>query len=261
MLTLFIDNREDDHLKQMIDQSGLFKDTAIVQSKQLNVGDFVFALDDKPIFIIERKTIADLTSSVKSKTGRYREQKYRLCNDTGLPRDRIMYLIEGYQQKCDEDIICGLPKSTVLSCFVNTIARDRLHVYHTRDHHETCLFLAKLYHSLSENNTAEQVNTDYLDVHKMGIKKDKLTPSIVYRQQLAMVTGISTSAAKEIAKIYKSFPELITAWAKTESPHFLLSNIIVNGKRLGNIRSERLFNYFFIHCAPTDGHNISTKST
>jgi ERCC4-type nuclease len=241
-LKLLIDNPEDDHLKAMIDKSGLFKEI-IYESRQLNVGDFVFTIDEKPIFIIERKTIADLASSVKSKTGRYREQKYRLCHDTGLPRDRIMYLIEGYQQKCNDDNICGLPKMTILSCFVNTIARDRLHVYHTKDQFETCLFLAKLHRSLAENNGGAE--TDYLDIHKIGIKKDKLTPNLVYCQQLAMIPGISANMAKAIANEYKSFPDLITAWAKTNEPKKMLANIIVNSKRLGNIRSERVFQYFF----------------
>lgn len=247
VLTLLIDNREDDHLQRMIHQSGLFKEIK-TESKQLNVGDFVFALGDKPIFIIERKTIADLASSVKSKTGRYREQKHRLCNDTGLPRDRIMYLIEGYQQKCGDDIICGLPKNTILSCFVNTIARDRLHVYHTKDQFETCLFLAKMYKSLLENHESSDDSTGkgYLDVNKIGVKKDKMTPDLVYRQQLAMIPGISVGMANEIAKVYTSFPLLISAWAKCEDPKKMLSDIIVSGKRLGNVRSERVLEYFWV---------------
>lgn len=244
-LTLLIDNREDDHLQRMIQESGLFNEIKY-ESRQLNVGDFVFAIDNKPIFIIERKAIADLASSVKSKTGRYREQKYRLCNDTGLPRDRIMYLIEGYQQKCESDMICGLPKNTILSCFANTIARDRLHVYHTKNQLETCIFLAKLYRSLLENMPTEKdanASLEYLNVNKMGVKKDKLTPQLVYRQQLAMIPGISVGMADEIAKLYDSIPALISAWAKCPDPKKMLSNIIVSGKRLGDIRSERIFEY------------------
>lgn len=244
-LTLLVDNREDDQLQKMIAESGLFTEIPF-KSKQLGVGDFVFANGEgAPVFIIERKTIADLASSVKSKTGRYREQKHRLCNDTGLPPDRIMYLIEGYQRVCNDDIICGLPKSTILSCFVNTIARDKLHVYHTKDKLETCVFLAKLYTALSALNPGTSAGPDYIDVNRLGIKKDKLTPTIVYQLQLTIVPGISTSTAKEISKIYQSFPDLITAWAKSETPGSLLEDIIVNGKRLGTVRSQRIFDFFF----------------
>jgi len=241
-LTLLVDNREDDQLQKMISESGLFTKIPF-KSKQLGVGDFVFANGDSPVFIIERKTIADLASSVKSKTGRYREQKHRLCNDTGLPPDRIMYLIEGYQNVCNEDTICGLPKSTILSCFVNTIARDKLHVYHTKDKFETCVFLSKLYTALA--TLSPGAGADYIDVNRLGIKKDKLTPPVVYQLQLTIVPGISTTMAKEISKVYQSFPDLITAWAKSETPGSLLEDIIVNGKRLGIVRSQRIFDFFF----------------
>ena len=58
----------------------------------LNLGDILVKNDDEELLLIERKTIADLLSSIKD--GRYAEQSLRLYNNE-LPNNRIVYLVEG----------------------------------------------------------------------------------------------------------------------------------------------------------------------
>lgn len=262
-LRLFIDLRENIKLRNIIEKSPLFKDINY-EFRTLDIGDYRYVheitdpdnsqtiLQYQPIFIIERKEIADLASSIKDKKKRYHEQKYRMCNDTGLDRTRIMYLIEGYQKVSRERVIHGLPKDTILSSFVNTIARDQIQVYHTENFDETLLFLSKLYHSLIKHYPTadtQEGGKEYSDLGRLDgtTKKDKMTPQLAFRYQLMSYPGISSEAAKVIEQKYHSFPELISAWSKCTdtSPETMLADLIVHGRRLGATRSKRIFDYFF----------------
>lgn len=260
-MKLFIDVRENIKLRNLVEESPLFKDVSY-EFKTLDIGDYLFVnSNDKSVFIIERKEISDLAKSITSKKKRYHEQKYRMCNNTGLEKTRIMYLIEGYQTVSGERIIHGLPKDNIIGCFVNTIARDQIQVYHTGDFNETLLFLSKLYHSLIKHAVKKVggetgpesrhilTGPEYSDIGRLDgtTKNSKMTPELVFRYQLMSYPGISPEAAKIIESKYHSFPELINAWSSHKGdPATLLADIVVHGKRLGSIRSKRLFEYFFM---------------
>ena len=60
----------------------------------LPIGDILIQTNEgKDVLIIERKTFADLLSSIKD--GRYEEQSYRLLNSSGFPPHSVFYLLEG----------------------------------------------------------------------------------------------------------------------------------------------------------------------
>lgn len=60
----------------------------------LPIGDVLIQTNEgKDVLIIERKTFADLLSSIKD--GRYEEQSYRLLNSSGYPPHSVFYLLEG----------------------------------------------------------------------------------------------------------------------------------------------------------------------
>ena len=63
-----------------------------VEPKNLTLGDVTIEKDGKELLIIERKTIADLASSICD--GRYKEQSFRLSESPVLNHN-ILYLIEG----------------------------------------------------------------------------------------------------------------------------------------------------------------------
>ena len=93
-LKLRIDTRESDLFKkieQQITTHLAFKDI-IIHSETLPLGDIIISNGSQDLLVIERKTIADLSASIKD--GRYDEQSYRL---NGLPHHNhnIIYLIEG----------------------------------------------------------------------------------------------------------------------------------------------------------------------
>jgi len=65
-----------------------------LSKKVLPIGDMILTTeDDQEFAIIERKSLQDLLSSIKD--GRYEEQSHRLVHASGLPRHRIIYVIEG----------------------------------------------------------------------------------------------------------------------------------------------------------------------
>ena len=68
------------------------KNVSFVKIKQLDIGDIHYLINDKVVFIIERKTFEDLSNSIKD--GRFREQKVRLQKCLSQNID-IIYLIEG----------------------------------------------------------------------------------------------------------------------------------------------------------------------
>ena len=90
-----IDVRETELLakcRQLVENVHKFKDIKIV-SEQLPLGDIIINDGINDCVVIERKTIKDLSASIKD--GRYEEQSYRLNNALNMHNHNIMYLIEG----------------------------------------------------------------------------------------------------------------------------------------------------------------------
>ena len=87
-----------------------------VEVKPLDVGDIVIQRDCGETVIIERKTLADLRSSLVD--GRWSEQKSRL---KGLEGCTVHFLIEGTDWMSDERVRCA-----ILSLLSSTWARGGL---------------------------------------------------------------------------------------------------------------------------------------
>jgi ERCC4-type nuclease len=89
-----IDNREHELLKKieyLIQNTEIYKEIQMVV-EVLPLGDFIINDGVNDLIIIERKTLNDLSASIKD--GRYEEQSYRL-NGIDHPNHNITYLIEG----------------------------------------------------------------------------------------------------------------------------------------------------------------------
>lgn len=89
-----IDSREQELIrtcKYYLEISPLYKNISIIV-EQLPLGDIIILDEKSEKVIIERKSIRDLSASIKD--GRYEEQSYRL-NGIAHPNHNIIYLIEG----------------------------------------------------------------------------------------------------------------------------------------------------------------------
>jgi len=132
----WVDIREPQSLKQA------FTDFRFVNFKCMDVGDFHFRINEKPTYIIERKSLSDLSSAIGKRAS---NQKFRL-KEVDIPSHQIIYLIEH----------CHIPKkyhvgvSRIIGAQINTIVRDKMGVFHTASQEETIYVLLKFVLKLHE---------------------------------------------------------------------------------------------------------------
>jgi ERCC4-type nuclease len=237
MIQLLLDSREAS-LISLINSRDLdeYANQISIEVKQLDIGDIHICFDDI-VYIIERKTVPDLLSSIKD--GRYREQKSRLL----ASGNKITYVIEG------DDIIASRQNrhnEILTGAYIHTIYRDGINVVFTKNTNDTCTYILTLCAKIIDNpkNFIQKNNdTDYVDCVKVKSKKiDNITPDVCYIMQLAQIPSISTVLAKNIQKHYGSMRELIKALEETEDKLELLCKIDKIGKeKAKNILQYLLF--------------------
>ena len=197
--------------------------------EQLTIGDIIFrehskiknTVDDKEvleehvdtILYVERKTVADLSASIKD--GRSAEQKERLKASTS--RNRIIYLIEGNMEIQNiTDRLEGLPAKSLYGNLINTQLKHGIQVYKTSSLRESALYLIRLYQKLSTERDdffTEKNSTDF-DYAKT-IKKEKkanMTPRILMHYTLCQIPSMSDMKAEPIVEKYGSISNLIEAF-------------------------------------------------
>lgn len=243
-MELIVDNREG-KLKDLMNPE------LNIRFDNLEIGDFVFQKKDtnEVVFIIERKTLPDLASSIKS--GRYREQKLRLIN-SGISLDKIIYLIEGRINKTQ--LVDGMPSTTLISSIINLLLRDNIKTIFTNDLEDTFYWLETIYGKIEDNKlkggNIPQQDIQYLDTIKTK-KKDNLNPKNCFILQLSIIPGVSNKIATTITENYPSLTDLLNGFNQLETKkELLLSDLtyqISNNKirRIGKIISTRIYQYLF----------------
>lgn len=117
-IVIQVDSRERDLCELLKKQ-----DQVSVSSMSLEIGDIMIVTPEKPLLIIERKTLGDLASS--NRDGRYREQRARLLSMRGQGI-AICYLIEqgqGWSAELNRVWIGGVTESLLLTL----VTRLQLH--------------------------------------------------------------------------------------------------------------------------------------
>jgi ERCC4-type nuclease len=250
-MKLLVDGREG-KIKEMINYD------LNITLTNLDIGDFVFKDDtDETLLLIERKTLSDLSSSIK--TGRYREQKKRILSS--VSKEKVIYLIEG---RLDEPKTTsskfskyGLPISTLISTTINLILRDNIKVIFTKDLEDTFRWLEMIYNKiedkliLNSKKNEDEEKIEYLECLKT-VKKDNVTKDNCYILQLSQIPGVSVKIATAIAAKYPSFKKIMEAYDEVNDDsdesekEKLLANIKVNDNRkLGKVLSARLYQYLY----------------
>lgn len=249
-IELVIDNRE----RHLIDILGKHNFIVI---ESLNIGDIVFRKGNEIIFIIERKTISDLKSSIVD--GRNREQKARILG-SGVKKEQIMYIVEGDLNKILTNKIDGMALSTMVGSMINTQLRDGIKIYKTVSLLETSQFILKLYDKFKKDGSTffngdvgvSSVSVvDYIATIKKK-KKDNINPNVWFISQLSLIPQVTEKIANEIVTEYKTLSNLIISYEKLDikDRKNMLSDIkyqLKTGKtrRIGNKISERIFNLIY----------------
>jgi ERCC4-type nuclease len=205
----------------------------------LQIGDFVLKDDNGSIFyIIERKSIKDLCSSITD--GRFREQKQRLLDSTN-DSSKIVYILEG-TKKSGTVGIGKLPMSTIDSAIMNLSFKHNYKVIFS-DSVENTLDQVLL---LSKKISTDELST--LTSTFNPVKKvDKLN---IFINQLCVIQGVSLNIANKIYEKYKSMYELTNAYHVIESTDrpLLLADIMVTDKRkLGKALSTKIYNGIYLN--------------
>jgi ERCC4-type nuclease len=214
----------------------------------LPIGDVLVQTNEgKNVLIIERKTFADLLSSIKD--GRYEEQSYRLLNASGLPPHSVFYLLEGmFSQRSPIETKIIYSAMTSLQFFkgfsvhrastTNEAAEwilymaDKIDREFAKGHvpyYLTNAYFGKptetepetkpqnILYPFSNDNTntsgTELTSSNYCTVVKK-VKKDNVTPENIGEIVLCQIPGISSVTAMAIMKQFRTFPCFISELQK-----------------------------------------------
>lgn len=227
----------------------------IVQ-KQLPIGDVIICSDDgKEQVIIERKTLADMASSIVD--GRYKEQSARLCA-CNVNNHNIIYLIEGVMNNYFSN---RLERKSLLSSLVSIMFFKGFSVYKTNNIQESSEWIVQMAYKLSKsqsspffkneqdiNITSEQGEIKDTNMSKPNyssvikrVKKDNITTNNIGEIMLSQIPGVSILNAQTIMNQYKSIKNLIAEL--TEKGESILSNIKQNNRKINKTCVSNIYKY------------------
>lgn len=234
MLKVLIDSRET-QLISLIKERSLdrYENLVSFETSQLELGDIQICHESR-VLIIERKTLADLLSSIKD--GRYKEQKARLLAST----HDITYIIEG-----DEITSSSNPhqQHILSSVYVHTLYRDNIKIVFTKNTIQTTTFILTLCTKIIDKPEilGEIKTCDYIDCVKIKSKKSQnITPGVCYMMQLGQIPTVSSKIAKNIQSAYPTMRQLISALDTAEDRVQLLCKIELVGKE----KAKKIIEYF-----------------
>jgi ERCC4-type nuclease len=232
MWKLKIDNRE----KKLHEQfKSSIKTSYEIVFENLDVGDFQLWKEEICVFLIERKTIADMYASFRD--GRYREQKIRFLE---FPSEKKAYLIEG---NVEDKKHKGKFKDDYLQLML--FRMEFLHkvpviVQENADKsvewiNQLCNYVVKK----QDEFIVEKKENGEKEYTVQMQKKKNMTPLLCLQLYLQQIPGISLKTAKVITEKYCTFEMLMEA-AKENN----LSTIqISDKKKLGKKNSEKIESY------------------
>jgi ERCC4-type nuclease len=155
------------------------------------------------LFCFERKTLADLIASIKD--GRYKNQKAKCLSQ--LQHTQLYYIIEG---KCSYSIQPKLQKDKIIhSAIINTMLRDKIGCFFTKDAHETFELIGSIFTRYMEDPEKYKIQTQPIETQMIVETKSTNTPQDIYKKMLCQIPSINDKSALAIIDKYPSFTQLI----------------------------------------------------
>lgn len=253
---IIIDQRENDLFLKGFGEK--IKDKKMQwECKTLPVGDMLYLYGEKPLILIERKTLADLNKSISD--GRYKEQKMRIM-DSEIPEK--YYLVEGNLYGAFRDLknVPLKDYSRMYGAIVHTTIRDGIPVIRTENMDDTYKTLFKLYDAVDKFGAqilkkfkATPSASDYVETLKPA-KKDNMTAEVCYLTQLRQIPGVSVQMAGTVAEKYPSFKALVDAYSAESTSgksavdakrcERLLKDLVMpNNRKVGPVLSKRIYGF------------------
>lgn len=203
-IKLRIDNREC-KLRELLKDDEKLKEKIIFEN--LEVGDFVYEINNLPVLVIERKTLDDLSMSIKD--GRWRNQKINLLEN--YHRKTIFFIIEGnWNFKYEDHVYSGLHKKMIMGSLMNCMIRDDIKMFFTQDISETKYLLIYLIDKLEKDydklgllKLEIENKKSNLQIHKE--KSTKLSQEKFFKNCLLQIPGISSISSESIISHYPSY--------------------------------------------------------
>ena len=199
---LKVDNREKDLIQLLENQNVSFI------KENLEIGDIQFLEEDdnnnQLLVLIERKSYLDLSNSIKD--GRYKEQKNRILNS--IPQNvRKMYLLEGNVKDFK------LKQSVLDGTILNTILRDNLHIYYSKNIEKTMEFILSIQKNINKfkdniKNNNVDLNTSNSLIHV--VKKKNMNSETCFLNMICGIPGISNKTGQVIVDKYKNIGSMMT---------------------------------------------------
>lgn len=183
----------------------------------LDIGDIMISIDGNPVWLFERKSVADMAASISD--GRYREQKKRYLSwrqeSSGR---RVYYIVEGFGGYAPSTDPWHLPRgrggittSAIIGSVLNTHFRDDIPVIHTHSTSDTNAMLEELLTRLRKDPSIYmqlQETSEYTDGLKMKRNKN-ITHENILTLQLCQIPGVSNKIASAITACHTSMASLI----------------------------------------------------
>jgi ERCC4-type nuclease len=234
-MKLLIDVREP---KKIIDHLGILNADKKyeIEVKQLEIGDYIIydEKNDKTLVIIERKSLADLESSIKD--GRYKEQSFRLAGNE-LPNHNIYYLIEGNIATYKKKVFISTLYSSLISMsyfkgfsilnslnengtaeIINNFVKKLL-----KENNNECYY--KNNTGIIEQNDTTSTQENYINVVKTE-KKSNITRENIHMIMLMQVPDVSVKSATAIINKFITIKDLVLA---LESDEDCLNSLVIDG--------------------------------
>jgi ERCC4-type nuclease len=250
-MQLLIDLREPNSLVNLIislNEAETKNKITIIQ-KNLDNGDYVFydEINDKPLLIVERKSLSDLEASIKD--GRYKEQSFRL-NELPIHNHNIIYLLEGaiinykgvafrstlystlfslnyYKGFSVINTLNQIETATMLIAFGSKLMRENKPCFYSEHVTNVGLVSASASVSASTENNCE----NYIATLKTS-KKSHINRENIFQLMLMQIPGISSVSALALSNEYKTMENLLQS-LKDENANASFENIkLASGRKL-----------------------------
>lgn len=224
-------------------------------SETLPLGDIIINDGTDDCIIIERKTLSDLSASIKD--GRYEEQSYRL-NGIQHHNHNIVYLIEGDMQRFNS-FKERIDKQTMYSAMFSINYFKGFSVMRSNTIDETATMVCNMVYKVvsglksgkkgyysnfsketkeeekyetkeeSKDDSKEEKEKDYCTVVKK-VKKDNITIDNIGEIMLCQIPSISSTTALAILSQFKTLPNLIKSIQEDETCLNAICTTDTNGK-------------------------------